>query len=435
MIIDNYEKFLVKVKSAASNSVPAIYSGQSQLWTKILERRLGEPEAINSFLSFDSDAGHGVGASGLSEADYKNRHKEFMSRYGEEVNPEYLAAFAEPEAGNPTQLPFGEGQCSAFYLGTLAFSKKIRKLIKTYHADKPLKMLEIGAGFGGMAELLVRDGTVKSIVDVDLTANLLLASSYLSACHPEKKVSIFDRGNGKLDDDYDLGFVLADDIDQIDERFDVIFNSRSLAEMPKETAQAYIRWVSEHLAPGGIFITINGVRRSPDGVQKYADYPYHLFKILGIYACPGTSNIGHDQYGVLVLSADDGTEIPDGFLDRLDPLFYLGIRDEVEHFLGDLRGKEMGACLTELEQSVRPYAKACRRYFASGKASPELARYLEHGKSPMARAFCYAACGGDASTLPEHLRAQAERLPKAIRMKLSKHLGIGKFERVRHRLI
>lgn len=104
-------------------------------------------------------------------------------------------------------------------------------------------VLELGAGFGGMAYYLLRDNDNLTYIDVDLPENAALTSFYLLSAFPEKKIALYGEIDLASDDvnNYDAVILPNFALKQLKSgSVDLAFNSYSLAEMSRETINNYI---------------------------------------------------------------------------------------------------------------------------------------------------------------------------------------------------
>ena len=115
---------------------------------------------------------------------HEQRFKDWVERYRSSVSTGELQKYPEPEVGSPRILEYLGYRASVPYLKNFALAKHIAKLIDIPNP----RIAEIGAGYGGMAEILMRTLPVKSFTVIDLPEVLPLSKFYLTECHPGKQL-------------------------------------------------------------------------------------------------------------------------------------------------------------------------------------------------------------------------------------------------------
>jgi putative sugar O-methyltransferase len=155
---------------------------------------------------------------------------------------------------------------------------EIKKYISSKH--KIQTTLEIGAGFGGLAEKIIRNIKCKYII-IDLPEANFLSSYYLKKNFPKLKFLLSNQlGNKKYLEykhlnKYDI--IIIDPWTNIDPKikFDLIINTRSMMEMNKEIIYYYFQLIHKHISENGYFFNINRYVKDSVGYPiKLIDYPY-----------------------------------------------------------------------------------------------------------------------------------------------------------------
>lgn len=139
----------------------------------------------------------------------------------------------------------------------------LTELEKRLQGVKPIKILEIGGGFGGLAYCLMEifSYNVKYVV-VDIPESLLFSSIYLSILFKslENKIVFYEntdvlpknKGISFLPNFYYKNMVLDND-----EFFDLVINTESLAEMAKPQVLDYIESIKKYIKNNGYFFEVN----------------------------------------------------------------------------------------------------------------------------------------------------------------------------------
>jgi putative sugar O-methyltransferase len=154
-----------------------------------------------------------------------------------------LESLSVPDIGNPYGLVTDE-----MFLKTGAeyqhyYAHRIKELTKQNEVNT---ILEIGAGYGGLAYYLLKDTENLKYIDIDLPENMALTAYYLLNLFPEKKILLYgeDEITESTIKEYDILILPNFCIDKVsDGSCNLVFNSYSLAEMSKETIDFYIEHI------------------------------------------------------------------------------------------------------------------------------------------------------------------------------------------------
>jgi SAM-dependent methyltransferase len=107
-------------------------------------------------------------------------------------------------------------------------------------------ILEIGAGYGGLAHHLSKIIKGKSVyVIVDLPETLLYAAAYLTLHNPDKKLYLYEKG---CDIDGSCDFILIPHyrLDLLQYwKFDLVINVASMQEMRTDQVETYLNFINQ----------------------------------------------------------------------------------------------------------------------------------------------------------------------------------------------
>jgi|GEM_PF-877914 len=254
----------------------------SDFWTGFLSERPNFPD-LNEITTFRRD-GFSYGVGDYSSRDHKitaeldQRQFRCVEAMVLGTTPEaYLERFDEPLFGAPRFFETAGGKLfSQSFLTNLATSHEVTRAVETVGLEGPLRICEIGAGWGGCAYQLHQVLDVASYTIVDLPHNLNLSSSYLGMTLPDRTLA-FVREDGQDREDGNVILAVPNFVEQVGEQFDVIINSFSLQEMAQNTVSAYMAWALRRLAPGGVFLFINAHDKA--GPKRPSDYGLERFDI------------------------------------------------------------------------------------------------------------------------------------------------------------
>jgi hypothetical protein len=145
-------------------------------------------------------------------------------------------------------------------LSLLYMGMRLSALTKAANLTEKLRILEIGGGYGGLFEKLVR--LIKPQVDVvylvDLPFNLTIQYWFVEAC---RKAGLHDlelivNPNPGTKFSHAVVFVPVDDLEVIGE-LDLAINARSFGEMLPDDVRKYMDLIQSRLQPGGLFYNMN----------------------------------------------------------------------------------------------------------------------------------------------------------------------------------
>ncbi len=163
--------------------------------------------------------------------------------------------------------------------GTEFFPIKWFLIIKKYFHKRKKNFLEIGAGFGEFAEIIIKNTKCKYLI-IDLPEANVLSTYYLSKNLSNKRIYIIKKNSNfflskSIFNKYDV-FILPPWC-RIDNKikFDFVINTRSMMEMNKEVIFSYFKLIQKHIKIKGIFFNINRYLKKTIGNKiKISHFPY-----------------------------------------------------------------------------------------------------------------------------------------------------------------
>ncbi|QDU61538.1 hypothetical protein Pan216_23990 [Planctomycetes bacterium Pan216] len=153
-----------------------------------------------------------------------------------DASPESLRI---PDVGNPWGYVIDGVMVAPKATRFHALSTQAQRLVSD--AERPW-VLEIGAGYGGMAYYLLRDRADVTYVDFDLPETLVLAAYYLLCCLPDRRHFLYGEGEIPWGERSGLASLLLPNfaLASVPERSAaLVVNSFSLSEMPRGTLAEY----------------------------------------------------------------------------------------------------------------------------------------------------------------------------------------------------
>ncbi len=268
----------IERNAAASSATDA--GKTSGFWADVLADRRNWPDLNEICVFRRGDFTHGIGDE--HQPDYE-REKERSARlqhiFRRMVSSQFVAGLPEPTFGAPLVFEHDDVARSTSFRLNAATTKRVIELLDIFGRKGPLRVLEIGAGWGGGLLQLHHLLDIESCVIVDLPQNLYLSTIYLATVLPKRRLRMLDVA-GELVEEIERGTITAclpGSIGRICSRFDLVVNAFSLQEMDLESVRAYIAWIAMVLSDEGIFISLNSHAKA--GVRRPSDYGFDKFHI------------------------------------------------------------------------------------------------------------------------------------------------------------
>jgi hypothetical protein len=139
---------------------------------------------------------------------------------------------------------------------------RLRDAIRAYLYDRsgPLRVVEIGGGYGGMAYWLVQMLPVQHVI-VDLPSVNVMQGYFLAQALGHSEVSLYGEETSRV------SILPTHALPAIAAPFDVLANKDSMPEIPEAALLAYLEWA--RVACDGIFYSYNQEAAAPfDGIPQ-----------------------------------------------------------------------------------------------------------------------------------------------------------------------
>jgi len=187
-----------------------------------------------------------------------------------------VSRLAAPPVGDPFGVWVGEGIVHPNTFLNDCRAQFVSELLAPI--DRPL-VLDLGGGFGGFGHQLLSNGSNAVYVGFDLPENLIVATYFLMAAHPEKRVLLYEGRDQVLDAktlrDYDIVMMPNFMLPRVPDRtVDLFTNFISLSEMDYASIAEYLRQVDR--VSNGFFYHENLL----DNGENYEFYPVSVFPAL-----------------------------------------------------------------------------------------------------------------------------------------------------------
>jgi putative sugar O-methyltransferase len=173
------------------------------------------------------------------------------------------------------------------------YATAIGRLLKTGIAKC---VVELGAGYGGMAYYLLRDNKNAAYIDLDLPENSALTAYYLLKSFPEREIRLF----GEIDsmqesiDANEILILPSFEVGNLpNDSAGIVFNSYSLAEMSRETIDTLVPEFTRLICSSGYFMHVNHNKKSLVVADDFGVNPT-IFDLL--YKIPALWNMGVNSH-------------------------------------------------------------------------------------------------------------------------------------------
>lgn len=185
-----------------------------------------------------------------------------------------LAEWPESSVGAPYVFDLDGHRRSGSAVINALTSQRVVEWCQRLGLDRPLRVLEIGPGYGQGAVQLVERLPIASYAICDLPENLFLSSYYLQTAQSKLPVSFMTEGETAA---AGVVFATPPDLERLQGPFDLVVNAYSLQEMNLESVQTYFAFIADTLAEDGLFYSLNAHGKA--GVAVPSDYAVESFDV------------------------------------------------------------------------------------------------------------------------------------------------------------
>lgn len=169
--------------------------------------------------------------------------------------------------------------------GVLERLKCKQRAVAAGEMNVPLRILEIGGGFGGLAHHLRKLLPASQYFIVDIPESLMYSAIYLSVLHSSGRNRVLPYASVPSDlRDPNAGFTFVsnfffDNLLAADLKFDLVINTLSMSEMAEKQVRYYCNGITRLLGDDGVFFEQNqanaAVHRGLDAKTIIKDYFPH----------------------------------------------------------------------------------------------------------------------------------------------------------------
>jgi putative sugar O-methyltransferase len=302
-----------------------------------------------------------------------------------DVPASFLLDTHESPVGCPIAFDFGEYTLSAGGLVNALTAYRIVSWCKRLGlGDRPLNILEIGAGYGQVALQLHRHLDIARYTVCDLPENGFLGAFYLQASLPGPAAYIEPDLQG-VPDDARLVFAPPSSLDRLAGPYDLIVNSYSFQEMTAASVEGYLRHAAQTLTEDGVLYSLNAHGKAGiEAPRQYRVEALDLVSVGSVRRFPWAL-FGTVPYEFVQRRGERASVAIDAdHLDAIGRAVQLGVQDEIKVLCDGLCGgtlaPEQAQWLSQAARLLRPGDPAVR--LAAGRAmgelgvEPQLSAYL-----------------------------------------------------------
>jgi putative sugar O-methyltransferase len=257
-----YDELSEKLISAAENEPLTNYGIVSEVWKKQFSKRKYVVPPYNAAINFlDRSEGKTSGLTNPEEKIEKlldlNLERIKSTHTGKEIN-----SLRQPLIGH-SQVFERDGYFSSIDVLRAVYQVQLvqRAAPKQLAVNAQSTVIEIGGGYGGMADQLIQLGAIAKHTAVDLLENLFLTGFYLALLNPDWSIHIVGADNNAESEmgDKTLTLCLPGYIDKLKPGYDVALNTSSFGEMHAKTVVSYINRLAGLLKIDSPIVSSNSI--------------------------------------------------------------------------------------------------------------------------------------------------------------------------------
>jgi putative sugar O-methyltransferase len=190
---------------------------------------------------------------------------------GQTVEREYFDGWEESPVGAPYSYSFdGLRLTPGGIVNALTASRIVGHCRAAGLDSRPLRVLEIGAGYGQVAHQLLQQLDIATYAVCDLPENAFLGAFYLQANWSERSASLVaGEGDGV---EAGLVFTVPPLLEMLRGPWDLVINSYSFQEMNRESVVSYLGHAAATLGDDGFLYSLNSHGKAGTGIQRPSDY-------------------------------------------------------------------------------------------------------------------------------------------------------------------
>ena len=347
-----FEQVTNVIQRSAALSEASVAGKVSEFWRDVFAERPNFPD-LNQLMVFRREGfAYGIGDDRQGSIERERVYSERMYRiFSRMVDLDLVTKIPESTFGAPLVFQHDGIERSASFWINAATSQRVKDFVGRFGKRGPLRVLEIGAGWGACAYQLHRMMEIESYVIVDLPNNLHISSIYLATTLPDQRTEIIDIAGGPVTDIAANTIVgcLPATLPRLQTKFDLVLNSFSLQEMSLDTVKVYIDWIAGALTDDGLFVSLNSHGKA--GVRLPSDYGYDKFHLhhWNVFRLNPSGFLNTIPYEVVAGRRRTGSpSYPSAAQDGLGGLMQLGLDRDLDAIGGALVNGSLDAGQTRM---------------------------------------------------------------------------------------
>jgi putative sugar O-methyltransferase len=244
----------------------------SEFWSEILGERRNYP-TFDEMLVMRRGFTYPIADRGKSEdRDADRAYAEAAwNVVRQTTDREYFDRWQESSLGAPFSYSFDGLQLTpGGIVNALTSARIVEHCRRSGLGSRPLRVLEIGAGYGQVAHQLLQQLDIATYAVCDLPENAFLTSFYLQGNWPARTAA-FVAAEGDRSD-AGLVFTVPPLLGELEGPWDLIINSYSFQEMNRESVDAYLAHAAATLGHDGLLYSLNAHGKGLTGIRQPSDY-------------------------------------------------------------------------------------------------------------------------------------------------------------------
>ena len=314
----------------------SIYLEESEGWKEIFRERSDvNISNISVFLDPSKNLAHGIGVTANHNI-VEAQEVERLLKISIKNDPNFLKCIETIECERifgekPFKITNEKSLTHSNLMNAGTFHELNKNVFKNIEDKTCIRILEIGSGFGELSRQIIKYGGFDQVCYdyVDLPKNLFFAELYLGEVFGPSLVTRpkffqkndFEDPNGN----HQLRFFDPSECEQLC-NYDLIINTYSLQEMPRDVVNSYMRLINKNLEKtNAYFFSINSPTKWD--IKEYSDYNFDMLK-----------NISSYMHRPIPPSGENGSvSIVNVFIARNDSSSFEKKNVDVMNIIGDLQ--------------------------------------------------------------------------------------------------
>jgi SAM-dependent methyltransferase len=308
-IYDNAKKSIQLLSQIQADDQPCEINTKSEMWEGYSRHDI-DFDQINNLIFFDSGLlfRDGVGAASIKT--YEEKKKQFFrfaNSYGLLLSEDEFSRVRLAQAGTPIVFDF-KGQLTTYsQIYNLSRYVLIERELGCNFLQNSSRVLEIGAGHGGFANVYLQICRPSEYVIVDLPETMLFSIFFLLSENSDTPVLVGEQDDS-AESESAIRFFPPGNQTWNQRSFDLIVNCSSLGEMGLAVANNYHKIIASCLAEKGRFVSMNRLANFAERRERkqneaifLSDFELKEFEIIDISPDPCRGFICYPMLHIMIM--------------------------------------------------------------------------------------------------------------------------------------